>query len=405
MHHTPRAPYRLAAPLLALTAALAGCGGGSSDTPPAPPGPAPTQFSVTFTSPALEQNVYDVHTPIALQVRVDVNNTAAANNTPVAFSAAASTMTPATASTVGGFATSTLNGSVAGPLQVQATATVSGYSASASRTLYLRPPRQPLEVLVPAYFNAGSNSPWEQLISGARSHPDVPITAILNPTNGIFTDTDTEFVNAIKAFKATSTSGNRQVIGYVSTDYGNNSRRSRADILANVNNYLAKYPLTDGVTLIDGIFLDEMAATNDRLPFYRDIYDDIKAVNPRLRVIGNPGTFPIAAYSAVADALVTFEGQAVAYQSIDPQPFNTWVYNKANAAQVMLVHDANCTAMQSALQRADLARTNTGLVYATNLHFNFSTGTGNPWADLPVYWTNLLGTVSALNSNRTLPNC
>ena len=107
MHHTPRAPYRLAAPLLALIAALAGCGGGSSDTPPSPPGPAPTQFSVTFTSPALEQNVYDVHTPIALQVRVDVNNTAAENNTPVAFSAAASTMTPATASTTCSGPTST----------------------------------------------------------------------------------------------------------------------------------------------------------------------------------------------------------------------------------------------------------------------------------------------------------
>lgn len=37
-------------------------------------------------------------------------------------------------------------------------------------------------------------------------------------------------------------------------------------------------------------------------------YDGNKDVNPRLRVIGaNPGTFPIAAYSAVADALVTFD--------------------------------------------------------------------------------------------------
>ena len=74
MHHTPRAPYRLAAPLLALTAALAGCGGGSSDSGGGTTPPTPTQqIDVAFTSPAATLNVYDANTPEYLEVRVDVN--------------------------------------------------------------------------------------------------------------------------------------------------------------------------------------------------------------------------------------------------------------------------------------------------------------------------------------------
>ncbi|MDU7587895.1 MAG: hypothetical protein E7K47_10955, partial [Acidovorax sp.] len=102
MHHTPRAPYRLAAPLLALTAALAGCGGGSSDSGGGTTPPTPTQqIDVAFTSPAATLNVYDANTTVYLEVRVDVNGNPAANNTPVAFSGGGASFAPAQAMTVG----------------------------------------------------------------------------------------------------------------------------------------------------------------------------------------------------------------------------------------------------------------------------------------------------------------
>ena len=45
--------------------------------------------------------------------------------------------------------------------------------------------------------------------------------------------------------------------------------------------------------------------------------------------------------------LVTYAGNAAAYQAIDPQPAHTWVYAKDNAAQAMLLHTAStCTDMQ-----------------------------------------------------------
>ncbi|HOC30858.1 MAG TPA: hypothetical protein PKK84_01275, partial [Armatimonadota bacterium] len=37
------------------------------------------------------------------------------------------------------------------------------------------------------------------------------------------------------------------------------------------------------------------------------------------------------------------------------------------------------------------------MVYATDRVFDYATGTGNPWATLPSYWTRLLETVEAIN--------
>ncbi|SFU39366.1 Spherulation-specific family 4 [Paenacidovorax caeni] len=398
MHHTPRAPYRLAASLLALTAALAGCGGGgSSDSGGSTPTPTPTQqINVAFTSPSAANNVHDINTPVYLEVRVDVNDNPAANNTPVIFNGAAASFAPVQAMTIGGKATTTFQGNQVGPLQVQATTTVSNQSKSESRTLYIRPKREPLEVLVPAYFSPGKNSPWDTLISGAKSYPDVRITAILNPNDGIFTKEDTKFTEAITAFKAQG----GKVIGYVSTAFGN-GKRSVADVKANIDAYRTYYPT------IDGIFLDEMASSANRLDFYRDIYSYIKGLDATLHVVGNPGTFPSAAYAGVANALVTFEDKEEDYRGIDPQQLgNTWVYDRANSAQVMLAHNAGtCTAMQNAVKTANLARTNAGVVYVTDLEYDSATNTGNPWATLPTYWTQLLGTVDAINKSRALPSC
>jgi len=120
-------------------------------------------------------------------------------------------------------------------------------------------------------------------------------------------------------------------------------------------------------------------------------------------VIGDPGTYPDATYATTADTLVTFEGNASAYQNVDPQQSaNTWVYNRANSAQAMLVHGAvSCTSMQDTMKTANRARNNTGVVYATEQPINFTTNAGA----LPSYWLKLLGTVDALNKNLDLPAC
>jgi hypothetical protein len=291
---------------------------------------------------------------------------------------------------------------------VTATATSSANSASDSLTYYVRPAHKPLQVLVPAYFTAtGTSSPWATLTSGATSYPDVQINVIASTNSGILTAStkeDTDLTTAVKAFRAVSGTSNR-VIGYVATSSSSGGTLSVADVKATIDNYIRLYP-----KLLDGFFLDGMATDSARVAYFQDIYNYVKGLTSGMStgasapgtplLVGNPGTYPVPAYAAVADTLVTYAGNSAAYQNVDPQPSSTWVYAKANTAQAMLVHSAStCTEMQAAVKNANRPRLNTGMVYATNLAI------GAPWSALPTYWPQLLGTVDALNKERTLPLC
>ncbi|PTT19187.1 hypothetical protein DBR12_12930 [Acidovorax sp. HMWF029] len=420
--HTMNTTNRLAS-LLALTAALAGCGGAAdktstpapSPTPAPTPAPAPipaTPVSVNFVQPT--SNVLEPNVSESLSVNVLVNGSQAPNGTVATFTvnpASAAALAPVAPTTVSGVANTTLTVSSLPPtatFQVAATVTSSANTATDSLTYFVRPARKPLQVLVPAYFSAtGTTSPWVTLTSGATSYPDVKITAIANPSSGVLTaDTkeDADLTKAIKAFQAVSGTSNR-VIGYVATTSTSSGALSVADIKATITNYIRLYP-----GLFDGFFLDGMATDSSRVAHFQEVYTHVKGLTTGLTtgatppsapiVIGNPGTYPVAAYAGVADTLVTYAGNAAAYANIDPQPGNTWVYAKDNTAQAMLVHTAStCTDMQTVVKNANRPRMNTGVVYATNL------ATGAPWSALPTYWQQMLGTVDALNKQRTLPLC
>lgn len=400
------------ATLMALTAALAGCGGATDTTTAPAPSPAPTgQISLQFNEP--ENNVLEPGASEPLAATVNVNGSAAPNGTVATFTvnpAAAATLAPVAPTTVSGIASTTLTVSSLPPsatFQVSALATSSASTAGDTLTYYVRPAHKKLQVLVPAYFDASADpSPWATLTSGAASYPDVQITAIANQNNGILTATsevDDDLTTALTDFKAVANTTNK-VIGYVATSSASGAL-SVADVKATINNYIRLYP-----GMLDGFFLDGMATDSARLAYFQEIYNYAKGLTTGMStsatppgaptVIGNPGAYPVAAYAGVADTLVTYAGNAVAYQGIDPQPGSTWVYAKDNTAQAMLVHTAStCTDMQNAVKNANRPRMNTGMVYATNLAI------GASWSALPTYWTQLLGTVDALNKQRALPLC
>lgn len=385
----------IALSVLTLSALLAGCGGAKEDDTPTTPPVLPGPLEVSFSSPVAANNVHDVGSAIPLQVSVNINGNAAPNGTPVTLTvnAISASLAPTAPTTLGGAATSVLNTGAIGPVVVNATVTSTTHSASESLKLYIRPVRQPLELLVPAYFSAAKDSPWTTLLSGAKSYPDVKITAIVNPNSGVLTSTttaNTDLVTAIANFKST----NRKVVGNVSTLYGNGAR-SEADVKATIDKYLELYPT------LDGFFIDEMASGSNRLAHYQAFYNYIKNKNTALVVIGNPGIYPDQSYANVTDALTTFEGTAAAFQVLDPQQSsNTWVYSQYNTSQAMLAHSAStCTAMQDSLKYANKARTNTGLVFTTD------ETTVRAVTRLPSYWIQMLGTVDAMNKGGTLPAC
>ena len=384
-HHTL---LRLCA--LPLTALLASCGGGSS-------GESPVTIAVQITAPSSTDNVFTAGTPIAVRASATANSAPVANGTVVRFSAPSGTFTPAAPTSSAGAASSKLTSSATGTLQLSASVTQAGQTGSATQTIYQRPTPARLEILVPAYFYPSTGSDWNALTASAAAHPSVAITAIMNPNNGIFTKVDANFTRAATQFVGAGGT----LLGYVLTRYGKGSR-SMADIKTNIDLYLKLY----GRERISGIFIDEMASETSKLAFYREIYDYIKAIDPSLRVVGNPGMVPAAEFAGVADTLVSFEGTAADYQKYDPRTKSAWMYTLPNPTQAMLAHNtANCAAMQVAVQAAATPRNNAGWVYATDLEFNYATGVGNPWARLPSYWDALVQTVDAVNTSASLPRC
>lgn len=384
---------RRPASLLPIAALVASCGGGSggSDTPALP-----STVQVTITAPAAG-SVLTAQTPVTVQAQVSVSGSAAADGTAVSFSMPGGSFLPVAPQTRSGLASTSLTGTTAGAQTLTARSTVNGATGTGTQTIYLRPQPAALEILVPAYFHPTTNTGWSHMAASASANPAVGITAILNPSNGIFTTADAATLQAARNLVAAG----GKVIGYVYTRYGTGSR-SLADIKTNIDRYLDLY----GSSVISGIFLDEMSANETHIPFYREIYDHIKARGTTLRVVGNPGLVPAAAYAGVTDAIVSFEGAATTFQNFDPRTSTPWLYTLTNSRHAMLVHNAdNCAAMQTAIQAAASARYNHGLVYATNLQYNPTTQVGNPWASLPSYWSSLVGTVRAINTATALPAC
>lgn len=111
-----------------------------------------------------------------------------------------------------------------------------------------------------------------------------------------------------------ATQAGGQLVGYVYTRYGT-GERSMTSIRADIDAYFTLY----GRALVQGIFPDEMAATSNRLAFYREIRDYIKAKDASLLVIGNPGLVPVAGYAEVADVLTLFEGRGTTDADYDPR--------------------------------------------------------------------------------------
>lgn len=383
-HHRvlPSVPLELAAVLLVL-----GIGGAQANV------------SVQVSAPSDQTPVLELQTPLAVAASVNQNGRPVGNGTPVYWSSSslAGGFELATSLTEQGTAHNVLWGNVPGAHSLRAEAEVAGQRYASTYGFYLRQFPSPLELLIPAYFSPSSGSGWQALATAASDYPELKITAILNPSNGIFSTAQASYVQAAQNFVAAG----GQLLGYVYTNYGRGPR-TLADVQTNVDRYLTLY----GRELISGIFLDEMSNSTSEWAFYQTLYRYIKDKDPSLRVVGNPGTIPATGMAGVADALITFEGKAADFVSYDPRRKGPWLYSLSNSRQGALVHNASsCSAMQTALKKAASAQANTGLVYITHRQYDYATNTGNPWAGLPRYWTGLLQNLQALNQGQPLPEC
>jgi hypothetical protein len=208
------------------------------------------------------------------------------------------------------------------------------------------------------------------------------VTAIVNPFNGPGSAPNADYTRAINDLRAAG----GQVLGYVYTCYGRNQctaglppQRSVADVLGDVQRYASWYTL-------DGIFLDEMSSDDSDLGFYTEVAQSLRAGHAGWRIVGNPGNGPAAGYLAVADTLVTYEGDGSYAQAV-VQP---WMLGAPPATQAHLVHGVPDAAGMRAVLAQATAR-GAGAVFITDDLLR-----PNPWDTLPTYWAEEVQAVSAV---------
>ena len=146
--------------------------------------------------------------------------------------------------------------------------------------------------LVPAYLAP-------QAILQLVERSTLPRLLVINPASGPGLAPDPAYREAIAAAQA----GGTKVLGYVPTTWG---AKPAPDAEAEIDRYRDWYG-------VDGVFLDEAAATAARLSYYHTLSHHARAVGARFIVL-NPGVMPAREYFGIADAIVTFEGPISAYR-------------------------------------------------------------------------------------------
>lgn len=206
--------------------------------------------------------------------------------------------------------------------------------------------------LIPAYLSPHA---IVQLASGAVR----PRVIVVNPANGPGQAASASYGRAVWAAQDTGA----RVLGYVPTTYG---KRPAGDVAADIHRYASWYG-------VDGIFLDEAAASAAELPYYTAVSHAVRAAGMRLVVL-NPGVVPAPGYFDIADVVVTYEGSYADYApAVERMP--DWVRQQPPGHVAHLVYDA--TREQALAAVRDPLRV--GYVYAT------SGSMPDPWQSLPTY--------------------
>lgn len=218
---------------------------------------------------------------------------------------------------------------------------------------------------------------WTKIVEAAKQ---VPITAIINPNNGPGGGPpNQDYAEGLQDLRTAKMT----ILGYVFTSYG---QRNLTDIKADIDLYENYYKL-------DGIFLDEAASRADKLDYYQEIYNYIKAKSHLKLVVLNQGTHADEGYLTrpAADVTVIAENYPTAWEQYQPLSY-VKSYDKSRFA--CLIHTVSDVEIMK--KQIELASDrNVGYVYITD--DSTSSGDGDPWNSLPSYWPQEIDYVRELN--------
>ncbi|TDD73296.1 spherulation-specific family 4 protein [Actinomadura rubrisoli] len=217
-------------------------------------------------------------------------------------------------------------------------------------------------VAVPAYFHPAAVD-WTALADPRLG------AVVLNVDSGAGTVRDRDFA----AVAHRTSDAGVPLAGYVDTAYG---RRPTKE----VEDELVRYRTWYGIRMV---FLDQVSAGPAHLIRYRRITAGMRSRGAE-HIVFNHGTYPDAAYAALADLLVTFEGPWSAYQRLRAP---AWAKRLPAEQFCHLVYAAPRPVLARTLTRA--GRCNAGVVYVTDR------AGANPWDGLPEYFSRELSLVYA----------
>jgi hypothetical protein len=183
----------------------------------------------------------------------------------------------------------------------------------------------------------------------------------INPSSGIGSSKDTNFVNGINQLKSAGIT----VIGYVYTSY---AQRSTTVIKDEINKYKSWYA-------VNGIFFDEMSITSGKESYYSSLNSYVKSSGMTF-TMGNPGADTRSSYIGTVDNMIIYESQGL--PSVDSLKGWHLNYNKKNFSITPFgVSTLNTQFVKD-------AKNYVGYMYITN------DGLPNPWNSLPSYFSNLV---------------
>jgi len=217
-------------------------------------------------------------------------------------------------------------------------------------------------IAIPAYFYPVDKS---QDWAFVEESPEVKIV-VINPNSGPGKKVDPSYAQKRKALQERGI----KAVGYVHTQYG---KRKLSLVLQEIEMYYTFYS-------VDGIFLDEIANTDDAIPYYANIRSKILAHKGASLTILNPGTQTTEGYMKVADIICNYEDNYQNYVYHYQAP--SWVAKYPPNRFWHIVHSISGLRELSQVCRLSKER-NAGLLFAT------SEVMPNPYGKMPsaTFWT------------------
>src|SRR5213594_322326 len=161
--------------------------------------------------------------------------------------------------------------------------------AAATRTSFAATSNSGIVIPLYTYPTDGS---WSASLQAKKAHPNVPIIAIINPSDGPGGSSDSNYVQGVKNFQAAGII----VIGYVATGYASHGM---SDLDTQISLYKTWYS-------VNGIFFDEMSNNQGNENYYSTLNTYVKSLGMTM-TMGNPGTSVPSSYIGILDSLCIFE--------------------------------------------------------------------------------------------------